>query len=210
VGSIIVFTGPRLVADRLDEPPEVPPRSSLVPLIGTRKIQGNRWHALGLELGTAVVLAGLAFRYGDSIKLAFAAVYSVLLLAIAYVDIGYRLVLNRLSYPGMVLALAASSLWPGIGPLSALLGAIVGLLLFAALQLLGRGAMGTGDTKLALLIGAMRGFPGVFDSLLLGVILGGLAAVFAMVVLRRGRKSFIAYAPYLACGAILSFFLVPH
>src|SRR5438874_1661561 len=83
------------------------------------------------------------------------------------------------------------------------LGAGIGLALFLALQILGRGALGTGDTKLAILIGAMRGFPGVLNALSFGVIIGGVAAAILIFALRRGRKEFFAYAPYLAAGAIV-------
>jgi len=103
--------------------------------------------------------------------------------------------------------LLGSLLWPGIGLVSALLGAVVGLAIFLVLQVLGRGSLGVGDMKLALLIGAMRGFPDVFNALLLGTLLGGLAAAFLLIVMRKGRKASIAYGPYLAAGAILSFFV---
>ena len=75
------------------------------------------------------------------------------------------------------------------------------------IDLLGRGALGAGDTKLALLIGAMAGMPGVFNALFFGVALGGLGALFYLTVLRRGRKEFMPYGPYLAAGAIIFFFL---
>jgi prepilin signal peptidase PulO-like enzyme (type II secretory pathway) len=53
----------------------------------------------------------------------------------------------------------------------------------------------------------MRGFPGVINSLLLGVTIGGVAALVLLVVMRKGRKYRFAYAPYLAAGAVLSLFL---
>jgi prepilin signal peptidase PulO-like enzyme (type II secretory pathway) len=53
----------------------------------------------------------------------------------------------------------------------------------------------------------MTGFYGVFNALVLGVLIGAVAAVFLMVVMRRGRKAYFPYAPYLAAGAVLSFLL---
>jgi prepilin signal peptidase PulO-like enzyme (type II secretory pathway) len=49
--------------------------------------------------------------------------------------------------------------------------------------------------------------PGMFNALMTGVIIGGLGALVFLIVLRRGRKEYMAYGPYLAAGAILSFFL---
>jgi prepilin signal peptidase PulO-like enzyme (type II secretory pathway) len=40
-----------------------------------------------------------------------------------------------------------------------------------------------------------------------GAVLGGLGALIYLVVLRRSSKEYMAYAPYLSLGAILSFFL---
>jgi prepilin signal peptidase PulO-like enzyme (type II secretory pathway) len=222
VGSIVVFLAPRVVAYRLTEPEPLPPPTVLIPVVG---IWLTRWRArynLGLEVLMAAVFVALSLRYGGQsgystalgrvgpdVALGLAALYSTILIAIGYIDLDHRLVLNRLSYPGTVLALAvgAARLWPGLDLVSALIGAGVGLVIFVLFQLFGRGALGTGDTKLALLIGAMRGYPGVLDALLLGVVLGGIGALFFLVVLRRGRREYIAYAPYLAAGAIVSFFI---
>jgi leader peptidase (prepilin peptidase)/N-methyltransferase len=179
----------------------------LIPVVGA---WWGRWrpvYSSGLEILSAGVFLALSIRYGSDIKLLVGALYSSLLLTVAAIDLDHRLVLNRLSYPGVVLALLGSLLWPGIGVVSALLGAVVGLAIFLVLQVLGRGALGVGDMKLALLIGAMRGFPDVFNALLLGTLLGGLAAAFLLIVMRKGRKASIAYGPYLAAGAILSFFV---
>jgi leader peptidase (prepilin peptidase) / N-methyltransferase len=206
-GTVIVFLAPRLVAYRLSQRVPLPPTRVLIPLVGA---WWGRWrpvYSSGLEILSAGVFLALSIRYGSDIKLLVGALYSTLLLTIAAIDLDHRLVLNRLSYPGVVLALIGSLLWPGIGLVSALLGAVVGLGIFLVLQVLGRGSLGVGDMKLALLIGAMRGFPDVFNALLLGTLLGGLAAAFLLIVMRKGRKASIAYGPYLAAGAILSFFV---
>jgi prepilin signal peptidase PulO-like enzyme (type II secretory pathway) len=206
-GTAVVFVGPRLVAYRLDGPAAPPGVAVLVPLVGGRLAGWQAQRSAALELVTAGVFAGLAWRFGNSITLVLAAMYSAILIAIAAIDLEHRLVLNRLSYPGTLIGLAGSLWWPGIGLVNALVGALVGLVIMGVFQVIGRGALGTGDTKLALCIGAMRGIPAVLNALALGVVLGGLAAAFLWFVLRRGRKSFFAYAPYLAAGAIVSFFL---
>jgi leader peptidase (prepilin peptidase)/N-methyltransferase len=207
VGSIIVFVAPRLVAYRLDEPTDYPPAQILVPIAGAYLTGLRLLHSLLTELVTAAVFVGLGIEYGWGPKLLLSAFYSALLIAIAYIDLDHRLVLNRLSYPGVFLALLGSFLWPGLGIMNALAGALIALVVFLILQLISRGALGTGDTKLAVLIGAMRGIPTVFNALLLGVFLGAFAALVLLIVLRRGMKATFAYAPYLAGGAVLSFFI---
>lgn len=208
-GTAIVNAMPRLVAYRLEEPPEPPPARSLIPLAGPFISGWRPWWTLTIEAGTSALFVLLALYYGTKLELAVMCVYAALLIAIATVDIQHRLVLNRLSYPGMVIALAASVLIPGIGLGSAVLGFITAFVLFWVVERLGRGAMGPGDTKLAALIGAMNGFPDLFDALVTGVVLGGLAALFYLLVLRRGRKEKFAYGPYLVAGAIVAMFM-PH
>ncbi|MGH2444345.1 MAG: prepilin peptidase [Chloroflexota bacterium] len=207
-GSLIVFAAPRLVAHRLAERPPFPPFMILLPVAG---VVTQGWHlrkSLTVEIVTAALFAGLAIHYGWSIRLTLGAVYTALLVTIAYIDVDYRLVLNLLSYPGIVIGLLGSLVWPDIGLLTSVSGALVGLVIFGLLQVFGRGALGMGDTKLAILIGAMRGISGGLNALGLGIVLGGVGAVFFLLVLRKGRKEYMAYAPYLAAGAILSFFLV--
>lgn len=207
VGSIIVFAAPRLVSDRVSDPVAYAPAVVLLPLVGVWLARWRQVYALGLEVLTALVFEALSVRYGADSRLVLSALYSTVLIAIAYIDLDVRLVLNKLSFPGVALALAGSLWWPDFGLLNSVKGLLAGLLIFVVFQVIGRGALGTGDTKLALLVGAMRGFPGVLNALLLGVILGGLGAIFALIVLRRGRRDYIAYAPYLSAGAILSFFV---
>lgn len=206
-GTLIVVTAPLIAAHRMDPRPDPAPWLVLLPGVGIVLTGWRPWRSAFTEVGAALVFAGLALRYGSSAKLILAMSFATLLGTIAYIDLDYRLVLNRLSMPGIVLALALSFWWPGIGIGSAALGAGIGLLLFGVLQIVGRGALGTGDTKLAVLIGAMRGCPGVINALVLGIVLGGLAAAFFLFVLRRGRRESMAYAPYLSAGAVLSLFL---
>ena len=88
-------------------------------------------------------------------------------------------------------------------PDQALLGGALGFGIFLLLALIGRGAMGLGDVKLAGVIGLMTGYPLVVAALALGIVLGGVAAIALLVTRRAGRKGTMAYAPYLALGTIV-------
>ena len=63
--------------------------------------------------------------------------------------------------------------------------------------------MGAGDVKLAGLIGLVVGFPQVLAALLVGVIIGGLVAVFLLVSRLRKRKEPIPFGPFLVVGAMV-------
>jgi prepilin signal peptidase PulO-like enzyme (type II secretory pathway) len=126
---------------------------------------------------------------------------SGLLLAISLVDLAVRRVPNALVV-ALLLWAAAQVLWLGQpAPLAAVVGLAVGGALFLLVAWLGRGAMGGGDVKLAVALGAILGFPLVIPGLLCGVLAGGLAALTLLLARRAGRKDTMAYAPYLALGA---------
>src|SRR5579859_5345234 len=208
VGAAVVYAAPRLAAQRVEPAPPRPGALVLIPIVGAAVMRWRMPRSVVTQILCAALFVLLAAHFGARRTLLIALVYTALLAIIAYIDLDYRLVLNALSYPGFVIALGGSLFWSGIGPESSLLGAVTGLVIFTIFQLIGRGALGTGDTKLAAVIGAMTGFPAVFNALLLGMILGGLGAIGALVILRRGRKDYIPYAPYLAAGAVLSFLFV--
>ncbi len=75
--------------------------------------------------------------------------------------------------------------------------------IFLLLAILGRDALGLGDVKLAAAIGALAGFPVALVGLFVGIMAGGVAALFLLLTRRAGRKDTMAYGPYLALGAWL-------
>ncbi len=158
---------------------------------------------LALALASGVVLwqaTNLGQGAAQRVTLAFLGLY---LLLIAVIDLDHHLVLNRMLLATVPLLLALSLL--GFLPAlpSALAASVVGLLLFGLLALIGRGAMGMGDVKLAAWIGFVTGFPQVFVALLLGIVAGGVGAGIMLLSRRIHRQQSIAYAPYLALGAWL-------
>ncbi len=148
----------------------------------------------------------LAWRsFGDDpLTLALLWLYAAFLLTVLVIDLEHRRVLNKMVLPGAVAALAFSFLPGPPSPWQALLGGLIGFGLFLVIAFIGRGAMGAGDVKLAGLIGLMVGYPNVIPALVIGIVLGGAAALALLLSRRAGRKSTMAYAPYLALGALLT------
>ena len=139
----------------------------------------------------------------DPWSLATTCLYATFLLAVLVIDLEHRRVLNVMVAPAAVVALLASFLPGGPTPVQALIGGALGFGVFFLLALIGRGAMGLGDVKLAGVIGLMTGYPLVVAALALGIVLGGVAAIALLVTRRAGRKGTMAYAPYLALGTIV-------
>jgi len=159
----------------------------------------TRWCAL---ISVSVYLcAYVQHNYGWSLSCATLVAYCSLFLLIAVVDLEHSLVPNILVASGMVLALGFNVVSPTPGLVAGLWGAVVGGGAFGLLALVRRNALGAGDVKLAALIGMMTGFPGVLLALILGILLGGLAAAIFMITGIRRRNQYMPYAPYLAAGS---------
>jgi leader peptidase (prepilin peptidase)/N-methyltransferase len=169
--------------------------------------QRRPWRAPALEIATIAAFLLAWLRFGrDPTRLAILWLYAAYLLVVLVIDLEHRRVLNVMLIPAAITAFLLSLLPPPPDPLPALLGGAVGLGLFLAVAVISRGKMGAGDVKLAGLIGLMAGYPDVLAALALGIVLGGAGALVLLVARRAGRKSYIAYAPYLALGALVTLF----
>jgi prepilin signal peptidase PulO-like enzyme (type II secretory pathway) len=163
-----------------------------------------------LTLTTTALCVYLQGAYGWSLSFARLLTCCSVLLLIAMIDLRTRRIPNVLSAFGAVLALGFSIVLPAPGLVAALEGTALGGAIFLLLALLRRNAMGFGDVKLAVVIGMMTGFPMVLQALVLGIVLGGLAAGVLLLTRLRKPKQYIPYAPYLAAGAMLTLLYGPR
>jgi prepilin signal peptidase PulO-like enzyme (type II secretory pathway) len=170
-----------------------------------------------VELATGLIFAFLCWHYGLSAELGIMAFYACLFIIIFVIDLEQGLILNKVVYPGMVVALLLALLpqpwltqeiWltqaikPGIA--SAALGGGIGFAIFLLIAIVSRGGMGWGDVKLAALIGLATGFPLVFVAIIMGAILGGIVAVALVIVKKRKFKGTIPFGPFLALAAMVT------
>lgn len=137
------------------------------------------------------------------------AFYIVVLFLILLVDIRERRILNALALPGTLVALLAGLADGRDSFLAALSGAVVGFLFFYALYRVGRkfygpSALGFGDVKLAMLLGAILGIQQVLIVLSLGMLLAGLAALVLLLTKRGGVQSSLPYGAFLAFAGIMA------
>ena len=140
------------------------------------------------------------------------AFYSCLFIVIFVVDLERWLILNKVVYPGMAVALLLAGLmpqpwltqWMVHGIANFALAGGIGFGIFFLLAIISRGGMGWGDVKLAALIGLATGFPLVFVALIIGAILGGVVAVALLIGKKRGRKEAIPFGPFLSLAAMVT------
>lgn len=166
------------------------------------------------ELVTGVLWALLAWRLWPSHPAALPAYLALALacVALVVVDLDSKLLPNRITYPTLglvaVLLLAASLAEHDLSRMArALAAAAVAAGVLLALALVSAGGMGLGDVKFALVLGLALGWLGweaVVAGLLGAFLLGGVAALAALLVLRADRRTQIPFGPWLALGAILA------
>jgi len=166
---------------------------------------------------TGLLFALLYWKFGLGLELGISLVYTSLLTAIFVIDLENQMVLDKVIYPGMALALAFSFFWPGLEGISALprealgravsslAGGVLGLAAMALPYILThRRGMGLGDVKLGALVGLMSGYPLVFVAILLSWIGGGLVAVILLALKIKKLKDPIPSATFLATSAMVT------
>lgn len=163
---------------------------------------------LGPILG-AITFGAFAAHQGWGIRLLIHLVWIAIFVHIVTFDLKHRLILNRVSYPSVLLALVLAPVTPDIGLLRALAGAGVIGLFFAVQWVVSRGAIGLGDAKLGALLGAITGLGldadhlGAIYAVIYAVFLGGGVALLLLAARVRGLKDPIPYGPFLCAGAAL-------
>jgi leader peptidase (prepilin peptidase)/N-methyltransferase len=164
-----------------------------------------------VELGTAILSALVAWKFGFVWYTAAALVLTWALIALTGIDIDHQLLPDNMTLPlvwlGLLLSLAATI--PEIGlpvdPRSSIIGAVAGYLslwsVYHAFRLLtGKEGMGYGDFKLFAALGAWLGWQMLLPIILLAAFTGAVIGILMIVVRGRDRNIPIPFGPYLAAA----------
>jgi len=148
----------------------------------------------------------LAVRLG---RFAIYAMFCLVLVVVAFIDLDTKLILNKVTYPSIVLFYGLGLTLPERLWYDGLIGAAVG---YGGIRLIADGyywltkreGMGYGDGKLLALVGALFGWQGVLMSLFAGSLVGSVIMVTALLIQRRSniRHVELPFGPFLVVGAI--------
>jgi len=187
-----------------------------------------------VEALTAVLFAAVAWHDGLSFVLGFDLVFVASMIALIFIDAEHMILPNVITYPGVLFALITRIAVPYLaGPahfddlpqllslmpslpvwLVSLVGAAIGALAgggslwlmgFMWEKLRGVEAMGFGDVKMMLMVGAFLGWRLTILTILLGALSGSIAGIFVMY--RRGSRDMQMMLPFgifLGIGSIVS------
>lgn len=194
----------------------------LVPVASWLALRGRCRHCgdeigrqpLLVEIVTVLLFVGVGLRYGaDAVTLALCA-FVAALVALSWIDVRHQRLPREISYTAFILTsillvIAAlvndepERIW------QAALGAALATAIMGAIYMAARGDMGSGDVRLAPLLGVNLGFVhlGIVPiGLLTGFVFGAVAGVGLMAAGRAGRRTPLPLGPFLAAGAIVALF----
>jgi Flp pilus assembly protein protease CpaA len=171
----------------------------------------RRWQVFGPPILAALLFGLFAIHFGPSPVLFLRSFFILVLVQVIFFDFEHRLILDRVMFPSMAIALIASLFKdPWWGGIAAGLGAG---LLFLGLALAGAAifkteALGFGDVKLVVFMGLLLGPLATAQAIFYGVLMAGAVAI-GIIAWHRSLKGTIAYGPYLAAGALILLYLLP-
>jgi leader peptidase (prepilin peptidase)/N-methyltransferase len=188
-----------------------------------------------VEALCALLFALVTWRDGLSFLLPFDIAFAASLLALVFLDAEHMILPNAITYPGILFAVITRvaipylggashfddlpylvSVFPGypiwlVSLIGAAIGALAGggslwLMGFIWRKLRGVEAMGMGDVKMMLMVGAFLGWRLAILTIFIGVFSGSIAGI--AVMFRRGRRNLQMMLPFgifLGIGAVVSF-----
>lgn len=176
-----------------------------------------------VESFTCLIALGVYWRFvatdvdADPVRLAarffvyFA--FCGLMIVLSGIDLDHMLIPDRLSYPAVPIAFVCAILLQDVRPLDLVIGTVVGYAIVAAIIeavyfAFKREAMGYGDAKLLMIVGALLGWKAVVFSFFVAPFFG-LLWLLPGIFLRRGKVFGVEvpYGPYLAAAAVLYLFV---
>ena len=165
---------------------KISPRYLLVELIG----------ALAAALGFV--------RYGPALMTALVFAVSVLLLAVALIDLSTMEIPNGLVIAFIPFAAAAIWVQPEVPLLARGIGFLVGSVPMLFIALVIDGAFGGGDVKLMAICGILLGWQNTVLALFAAVVTAGIVSLKLILQKKAKKGAHIAFGPHLCVGTMIA------
>jgi len=169
---------------------------------------GNCKHPISVEYPLVELLTGIlslavAMKFGASIQLIFALLFTWSLISLALIDFHTTLLPDSITLPLLWLGLLISLVPVFISAPDAIVGAAAGYMIlwivFQTFKLItGKEGMGFGDFKLLAALGAWLGWAKLPLIILLSSLTGAIIGIMMMVLFKHKRSQPIPFGPYLA------------
>ena len=190
-----------------------------IPLISYLLLRGQcrnchtkiSWRYPLVEVLTGVLFGGLFLKFGFSQEIIALLILAVLLVVITFIDIEFKLILNVITIPGIVIGGILSWHLGSMDLIQIGLGLLIGggLLIGIALfgkKLFGKDSMGMGDIKMAAMIGVFIGAKGIALAIFLSFLIAGIFSFIGLSLKKIKRTSYIPFGPFIAAGTVVYIF----
>ena len=172
-----------------------------------------------VEFLNSVFYVALLWRFGFGWHTFVYFVFSSVLIVIAFIDLDFQIIPDRITLSGIPLGFIAGSLILTdpfsrsslLGMKNSLIGMVSGFVAFYLIALAGsailkKEALGGGDIKMMAMVGAVMGWKAVILSTFIGSLVGSVVGIFLMVLEGKNRHAKIPFGPFLALGALFTLF----
>lgn len=162
-----------------------------------------------VELLTPAAFAVLYLRFGWGLTFVAAALFTSALIALGFIDFKHKILPDKITYPGIVLALAYAFVRSDLTFLQALLGGAVGagflLVVYGAYYLLRKKeGLGLGDVTMMFMVGAFLGWLNALLTLILASVVGAAAGILIIVLKKKDLQYMLPYGSFLAPAAFVA------
>jgi len=173
------------------------------------------WQHPLVELLTGIILLLIWVFVGEPILAIFYSFIALILVFISLLDFQYKIIPDKIVYPGIIIALLFNLFYSHFLGLSffsiqsrfslGLLGGEIGFFFLGFLYVLTKGkGMGFGDVKLGILMGLVLGWPNILLGLFLGFLFGAIIGIGLVIFHRKKMNSEIPFGPFLAGGTLIA------
>ncbi len=164
-----------------------------------------------IELGTCGLFVGSAVHFGLTVEAAIAALFCVLMLTLAMIDVDHYLLPDKITLPGIILGLALQPWLPRTTFLEAVAGALIGaggliLTINFWYWLREEEGMGMGDVNMLALVGAFLGWEGVAITLFTSALAGAVTGLALVATGKLNLRSKLPFGTFLAFGGVVALF----
>ncbi|WP_291649896.1 A24 family peptidase [Clostridium sp.] len=162
-----------------------------------------------VELLNGVLYLLIFLKFGLSLNFIFYSLLTSLLIVISYIDLECKYIYSSTTILGVILAtiyILIGLYTKDTSIVNNILGGAIGYGIIYLIVVITKG-MGQGDAEIAGVCGLFIGVEGILVCLFIAVVLGGLVAAIILLFKIKGRKSEIAFGPYIAIGAIVYIFI---
>ncbi|MDP2914955.1 MAG: prepilin peptidase [Candidatus Aminicenantes bacterium] len=162
-----------------------------------------------VEVLTPAAFVGLYLHYSLSFFFFASCLFTTALIVLGFIDYRHKILPDRITFPGIALALVYSFFRRDLPLLQALLGAAVGagflLLIYGGYYLVRKKeGLGLGDVTMMVMVGAYLGWVKTLLTLILASFVGAFVGILIIAVKKKDLQYMLPFGTFLAPAAYVA------